>query len=563
MDIDESKKYGSHVAESPNGNGEKAYDVQHGETRDNSDELQRHLGNRQIQLIAIGGSIGTALFVSIGGALNKAGPGSLLMAYTFYSIVMGCVNNSIAEMSVYMPVSGGFVRLAGHWVDEALGFAAGWNFFFYEALLIPFEITALHTVLGFWRDDIPVWGVAIAVIILYAACNVLAVQAYGEAEFWLSGGKVILIFMLYCFTFITMVGGNPRNDAYGFRYWNKPGSMRAYLAPGTKGEFEGFLAALWAASFCIVGPEYISMVAGEAKRPRTYIKNAYKTVYWRYGIFFILGALCTGIVVPWNDTELDAVNNGGKGAGTAAASPYVIAMTNLTISVLPDITNALLVTSIFSAGNTYTYAASRSLYSLAVQGHAPRFLRKCTRNGVPIWCFAITMCFPFLSFMAVSSASNEVLTWLVGLLTAAGVIDFIIMMLTYIAFYKATQAQGIDRKTLPYYGWFQPYQTYFALAFEICVMFVSGYRVFLPGNFTYDVFFTTYTMVGVTPCLYVFWKLVKRTKIIPSKQVDLSWDAPLIDAYEASFISPPTGFWTEMIQLLGFRRGVRDDVRNV
>lgn len=167
MDIDDGKKYGSYVAESPN-NGEKAYDdVQHGETRDNADELQRHLGNRQIQLIAIGGSIGTALFVSIGGALNKAGPGSLFMAYTFYSLVMGMVNNSIAEMSIYMPVSGGFIRLAGHWVDEALGFAAGWNFFLYEALLIPFEITALHTVLSFWRDDIPVWGVAIAVIILY------------------------------------------------------------------------------------------------------------------------------------------------------------------------------------------------------------------------------------------------------------------------------------------------------------------------------------------------------------------------------------------------------------
>jgi len=164
MDIDESKKYDSYVQES-GPNPDK--DIQHGETHDNSDDLQRHLGNRQIQLIAIGGSIGTALFVSIGGALHKAGPLSLLLAYTLYSCVMGCVNNSIAEMSVYMPVSGGFIRLAGHWVDEALGFTAGWNFFLYEALLIPFEITALNTVLGFWRDDIPIWAVAIAVIILY------------------------------------------------------------------------------------------------------------------------------------------------------------------------------------------------------------------------------------------------------------------------------------------------------------------------------------------------------------------------------------------------------------
>jgi amino acid transporter len=142
-------------------------DIRHGEVHDNSDDLQRHLGNRQIQLIAIGGSIGTALFVSVGGALNKAGPLGMLLAYTIHSCVMALVNNSMAEMATYMPVTGGFVRMAGHWVDEAFGFMAGWNFFFYEALLIPFEITALNLVLSFWRDDIPVWAVCIAVIILY------------------------------------------------------------------------------------------------------------------------------------------------------------------------------------------------------------------------------------------------------------------------------------------------------------------------------------------------------------------------------------------------------------
>lgn len=104
---------------------------------DNKDDLQRRLGNREIQLIAIGGSIGTALFVSIGTGLYQAGPAGLFLAYAFYSCFLGLVNNCIAEMTVLMPVSGGFVRLAGHFVDEAWGFAAGWNFFLYEALLIP------------------------------------------------------------------------------------------------------------------------------------------------------------------------------------------------------------------------------------------------------------------------------------------------------------------------------------------------------------------------------------------------------------------------------------------
>lgn len=133
--------------------------------------LHRRLHNRQIQLIAAGGSIGTALFISIGGGLAKGGPASLFIAYTLYSIVLSLVNNSIAEMSTYMPVAGGFVRLAGYWVDDALGFLAGWNFFIYEALLIPFEITALTFVISFWNGDVtnagPTAGVCAAVIVCY------------------------------------------------------------------------------------------------------------------------------------------------------------------------------------------------------------------------------------------------------------------------------------------------------------------------------------------------------------------------------------------------------------
>lgn len=134
---------------------------------DNVDQLQRHLGNRQVQLIAIGGSIGTATFVSIANGLVKGGPGSLFLAYTLYTCMLGLVNNSMAEMAAFMPVSGGFIRMAGHWVDEAMGFWVGWNFFIYEAILIPFEISALNLVLTFWSDDIPVAAVVAACIVLY------------------------------------------------------------------------------------------------------------------------------------------------------------------------------------------------------------------------------------------------------------------------------------------------------------------------------------------------------------------------------------------------------------
>ncbi|KZM28737.1 uncharacterized protein EKO05_0000892 [Ascochyta rabiei] len=556
MTTGEKKYSGEFVHETYNGD-----DVQHGTVTDNSDDLQRHLGNRQIQLIAIGGSIGTALFVSIGGALNKGGPLGLLLAYAGYSCVIALVNNAMAEMATYMPVSGGFIRMAGHWVDDALGFMAGWNFFLYEALLIPFEITALNIVLKYWRDDIPAAAVCAAVIVLYAACNVLAVKAYGEAEFWLSGGKVLLILILYCFTFITMVGGNPKKDAYGFRYWRDPGPLGSLYTTGDLGHFEGFLGALWAASFCIVGPEYISMVSGEAKRPRVYIKSAFKTVYFRFGAFFILGALCVGIVLPYNDPQLVSVLTSGE--SSAAASPYVIAMSNLGIGGLPHLVNALLITSIFSAGNTYTYCAVRSLYSLSIEGRAPKFLRKCTANGVPIYCFVVVMIFPFLSFLQLSDSSATVLNWLVNIVTAGGLINYITMCATYLAFYRACKAQGLDRKTLPYTGYFQPYGTIVALVLLICVVGCYGYSTFLPGKFTIEGLFTYYTMVFLAPITFTFWKVLKRTKLRKPHEVDLVWDAPVIDIYEASFITPPVGFWTEMLQLVGFKRNVPVDKRAV
>lgn len=393
-----------------------------------------------------------------------------------------------------------------------------------------------------------------------SALNVLAVRAYGEAEFWLSGGKVILIFMLFSFTFITMVGGNPQGDAYGFRYWNNPGAFAEYLSSGSLGRFEGFLAALWSAAFTVVGPEYIAMVAAEAKRPRVYIKAAFKTVYIRFGIFFIGGALAVGIVCAHNDPTLVSILDGGDGGGTAAASPYVIAMNNLGIGVLPHITNALMLTSIFSAGNTYTYCATRTLYGLALEGRAPRFLRKCSKKGVPFYCFLVVMCFPFLSFLQVSNGSSTVLTWLVALITAGGIIDFMVMSATYLCFYRACQVQGLDRKTLPYYGYFQPYCAWISLVWLSFVCLFFGYASFKP-TFSVETFFSNYTMVGVAPILYVFWKVFKKTKFVKSDEADLVWERPLVDLYEASFTSPPVGFWTEMMQLVGLRRKKIDNYR--
>lgn len=179
-----------------------------------------------------------------------------------------------------------------------------------------------------------------------------------------------------------MLGGNPLHDRFGFRFWKNPGAFVELYETGNLGRFLGFLQCLIQASFTVAGPDYVSMAAGEAENPRVVMPKAFKGVFYRLTAFFILGSLAVGILVPSNDAELIAAfKNGLPGA---AASPYVVAMNRLKIVILPDIVNSMVLASAFSAGNSYVYCASRSLFGLALEGKAPKFLTKCNKNGVPI-----------------------------------------------------------------------------------------------------------------------------------------------------------------------------------
>ncbi|KAI9722361.1 MAG: hypothetical protein M1812_001833 [Candelaria pacifica] len=319
----------------------------------------------------------------------------------------------MAEMVTYLPISSPFIRFAGRYVDEAFGVAAGYNFFVFEAALVPFEVVACNVIIHYWSDIVPAGGIIAIVLILYGIINVFAVKWYGESEFWLALGKVVLIILLVFYTFITMLGGNPLGDRYGFRFWKTPGSFAEYYRTGTTGQFMGFLQCLIQASFTIAGPDYVSMAAGEAENPRVVMPRAYNAVFYRLTAFFVLGSLCVGIVVAHDDPELNAAFTEGRPG--AAASPYVVSMNRLKITVLPDIVNAMVLTAAFSAGNSYVYCASRSLFGLALEGKAPKILTKCTKNGVPVYCVLIVLLISLLSFLQVSSNAAVVLTWFVSL----------------------------------------------------------------------------------------------------------------------------------------------------
>lgn len=185
----------------------------------------------------------------MGSALPKGGPAGLFIGFLVWGSVMWAVNECFAEMVTFVPVPSPFIRFSGEWVDGALGFAMAWNFFLNMAFLVPFEIVAINIMLTFWTDKIPVEAVVAVMIVLYALLNMISVRYFGIAEFYLSIFKVLLMLGLFGFTFVTMLGGNPLRDRYGFRYWKHPGAFAEHHSLGDLGRFLGLLSCMYQASF--------------------------------------------------------------------------------------------------------------------------------------------------------------------------------------------------------------------------------------------------------------------------------------------------------------------------
>ncbi|KAL2784347.1 amino acid permease/ SLC12A domain-containing protein [Aspergillus keveii] len=440
-------------------------------------------------------------------------------------------------MVTYLPISSPFVRFAGRYVDDAFGVAAGYNFFIFEAAMVPFEITACNLIIHYWSDVVPLAAMITIMLVLFVLLNVFAVKWYGESEFWLSLSKVLLSVGLILFTFIAMLGGNPKGDRFGFRYWQEPGAFAEYNKTGDLGRWLGFLACLIQASFTIAGPDYVSMAAGESVDPRGNLPRAFNGMFYRLTAFFILGTLCVGILVPSNDqTMADAFKTNAPGA---AASPYVIAMDRLGIPVLPHIVNAMILLAAFSAGNSYVYCASRTLFGLALDGKAPRFFTKCTKAGVPIYCVAAVLLIALLAFLQVSNNASVVLNWFISLVTSSQLINFTVITFTYTRWRKARQAQGIPRSSLPYKSYGQPYVAYTAMVATAVMTFVGGYEVFLPGNWDVPTFLFSYTMIGVFPVLYFGWKFLHRTEVRKPEEVDLVTGLEEIEEYTRNYVPEP------------------------
>ncbi|KAJ6260452.1 hypothetical protein Dda_4678 [Drechslerella dactyloides] len=491
--------------------------------------VSRGLKSRHIQFIALGGTIGTGLFLGVGKALKTAGPLSILLGYSFTGIAIFAMMQCLGEMVTWLPLPGAIPQLAERYVDEALGFAVGWNQWYNSAITLCVEISAAAVVIGYWDHNDNHTGIYVAVIIvLIFLLNIYAVSVYGEAEFWFASIKIITIVGLIILAFILDVGGGPDHHRYGFQYWRNPGAMKEYIGVGDTGRFLGLFSTLINAAFSYGGVEMVAVAAGEAENPRKNIPKAVQRVFWRILFFYVLGTLAIGVLVPYNDQNLlDAQESNAPGA---AQSPWVIAIDRAGIKGLPHIINAVILTSASSSGNAFLYTGSRYLFAMAQIGQAPRFLLKCTKRGVPIYCVIITASVSLLTFMTVSTGSGNVFNWFSNIVTIANLFTWCVICVASIRFTKALQVQGISRDTLPFRTWGQPYTAWAGLVFFSIIIIFNGFAVFTTGNWKVQDFVTAYIGIPIFFTLYFFWKLVKRTKWRTATEVDLQTGKAAIDA---------------------------------
>ncbi|GAA6063057.1 hypothetical protein JCM10212_003002 [Sporobolomyces blumeae] len=494
-------------------------------------QVQRKLKARHLQMIALGGTIGTGLFVGAGESLANAGTVGCWLGYVIMAGIVWTMMSCLGEMTTMFPVPGAFVHYASRFCDPALGFALGWNYWASWAMTFPLEVVAAALVLDYWpgaaKVNVAVWITVFLIVV--ASFNFLGPRAFGEAEFWFSLIKIVTLLGLMLLSIIITTGGVPGSDPaeypIGFRYWNSVPFKQQNDIPGAKGQFLAFLTVFVQASYSFLGTEIVALAAGEAENPRRNVPKAIKRVFWRIVFFYIIGIMCMSLIVSPNDDRL-------LGNSDASASPWVIGIQRAGISALPSIVNAVILIAAFSAGNSDLYAASRTLYGLARDGQAPAILARCTKGGIPIYALIATSLVGFLAYMNVGTTAERAFNDLVTITSITGIINWAIINLTYLRFYYGCKRQGVDRNQFAYKAPMQPYSAFIGLVLLILVILFNSYYVFLDGSWDAETFVCAYVGIPFIIIVYLVYKFWMKTTWVSLDAMDFDSGRRVLDEME-------------------------------
>ncbi|KAI8802566.1 lysine-specific permease [Cladochytrium replicatum] len=470
--------------------------------------VHRKLQPRHIQMIAIGGTIGTGLFVASGATIMTAGPLGSLLAFIIVGIQVWGVVTSLGEMAAFIPNSGAFNHFASRFVDDALGFTVGWNYWFQWAMTLPAELVALGIILAFWAPQVSSWIWALISVIFLFGMNALGVQGFGELEYWLSLIKVLAIIVFLIVAILVDAGAIGDRVVLGFKYWtieNAPINSAGVLS---------IFTAFTTAFYSYGGTELVGITAGEAANPRKSVPKAINSTFWRILLFYVSAIFMLGLIVPNNDPDLPLAS--GYNAATAA---FTLAFKRAGLPFGADFMNAVILVAVVSAGNSSLYASTRTLISLSEDGLAPKWLGKVDKRGVPMVGLIITTLIGCIAFLGAVFGDGVVFSFLSNVLGIATLLTWVSVSITHLRFRAGLKKAGIPLSALPYRAPLHPLGDVVSIVISIIVL--AG-LLYLAFTTEFSVIYDSPYYIGlpIFIVLGVGYKLIKKSKVVKAEDMD-------------------------------------------
>ncbi len=466
-------------------------------------QLKRSLKARHLTMIAIGGSIGTGLFVASGASIAQAGPGGALLAYAIVGFMVYLLMTSLGELAAYMPVSGSFSTYASRYVEDGFGFALGWNYWYNWAVTVAVDLVAAQLIIQYWFPDTnPIIWSALFLGIVFIL-NYISVKGFGESEYWFALIKVITV-VVFIGVGLLMIFGIMSGDHIPVGWQNFTIEKAPFV-----GGVPAMIGVAMIVGFSFQGTELIGIAAGESEDPAKNIPKAVKQVFWRILLFYVCAIFVIGMLIPYTDPNL--LKNE---ASDIAVSPFTLVFEKAGLAFAAGFMNAVILTSVLSAGNSGMYASSRMLFALAQSGKAPRIFGRLSKNGVPRNAVYATTIVAMLCFLTSTFKNQEVYGWLLSMSGMTGFIAWLGIAVSHYRFRKGYVAQGRDLSRLPYRSKFFPFGPIFA--FCLCAIIMLGQGNEAMGSTQVDWMQLTATFVGI-PLFFLIWlsyKWKKKTKFI-------------------------------------------------
>lgn len=412
------------------------------------DTLKRGLKNRHIQLIALGGAIGTGLFLGSASVIQSAGPG-IILGYAIAGFIAFLIMRQLGEMVVEEPVAGSFSHFAYKYWGGFAGFASGWNYWVLYVLVAMAELTAVGKYVQFWWPEIPTWASAAAFFVLINAINLTNVKVFGEMEFWFAIIKVVAVVAMILFGGWLLFSDSAGPQATVRNLWEQGG----FLPHG----MTGLVMMMAIIMFSFGGLELVGITAAEADNPEVSIPKATNQVIYRILIFYVGSLAVLLSLMPWTRV-------------TADTSPFVLIFHELGDTLVANALNVVILTAALSVYNSCVYCNSRMLFGLAQQGNAPKSLLKVDRRGVPVGTILVSAITTALCVLINYVMPGEAFGLLMALVVSALVINWAMISLAHIKFRRAKDQQGVKTR-FP--------ALFYPLGNWICLLFMVGILVIM------------------------------------------------------------------------------------